>query len=309
MQHTQASSAVLMVEPTTFGFDEETATTNSFQHHSDATPEAIRTVALTEFHTAVQTLRHHGVDVLVFSDPDPTPKPDAVFPNNWFTTWPDGTVYTYPMATPTRRTERSPAAIDLLRQHFQVSQVVDLTASERQGHFLEGTGAIVFDHPEQVAYACLSPRCDAALFQQHARTLGYRQVAFHAFGPDGLPVYHTNVIMGIQSKTAVLYSEGITDIAERNQALESLRGSGRQVIEITTAQMLAFCGNLLEVRNRAGESYVVLSRTAYDAFTPEQRALLATSGILLPIAIPTIEQIGGGSMRCMLAEIFLSRKA
>jgi hypothetical protein len=163
----------------------------------------------------------------------------------------------------------------------------------------------VFDHIASRAYACISPRCDAALFADHTRQLGYEPIIFHAVDPHGTAIYHSNVMLAIQTKTAVLYSEGITDETERTSVVAALKESGRDVIEISYAQLENFCGNLLEVRNRHGEHFIILSRHAYDHFNPQQREELSQNGTLIPVAIPTIEAIGGGSARCMLAEIFL----
>jgi len=297
-----------MVEPTTFGFDEQTAVTNTFQRHSTDTSEQVTRLALNEFNQYVATLRAHDITVLTFRDTSATPKPNAVFPNNWFTTWPDGTVYLYPMATPSRRAERTSNALDLLRDTFTVHKVDDLSDTEGRGLFLEGTGVLVFDHAARVVYGCISPRCDQSLLLQHAQTLGYTPLAFQAFDHAGTAIYHTNVMLGVQTKTAVLYSSGITNSAEKIAVIQSLKKSGREIIDITAEQLAAFCGNILNVCNRHGEPFVVLSQTAFDAFTPNQRTVLAQSGTLLPVAIPTIEAIGGGSARCMLAEIFLAPK-
>lgn len=308
MRSIQTTSSLFMVAPTTFGFDEQTAATNTFQHELDRGPKQITQTAIQEFEAYVATLRAHDIAVIDFHDSDDQPKPNAVFPNNWFTTWPDGTVYCYPMATPSRRVERSAAALDLLGAQFDIRQVVDMSTAEADATFLEGTGVMVFDHPARTVYACVSPRCNEALFTKHAETLGYKAVAFHASDPSGTAIYHTNVMLGVQSHTAVLYSEGISDKAERNAVLDSLAASGHDIIDISFEQLTAFCGNILNVSNAHSEPFIVLSQTAFDAFTAEQRARLTQSGTLLPVSIPTIETIGGGSARCMIAEIFLPSK-
>ncbi len=295
-----------MVVPTTFGFDEQTAKTNTFQHHLQSSPYRIRVAAMAEFEAYVAALRAHDIAVHVFTDTDDAYKPNAIFPNNWLSTWPDGTIYTYPMATASRRAERSEAALDLLRDNFKVPRVVDLSASEQHGRHLEGTGAIVFDHANRIGYACLSARCDESLFTEHMQALGYTPWLFHATDKHDTPIYHTNVLLNIQEHTVVVCSDSIHD-RHRAELLTSLGNGGRQIIDISYAQMLKFCGNVLGVKNIIGEPFIILSRTAYDVFTPAQRRVLATSGTLLPVAIPTIETIGGGSARCMLAEIFLPR--
>jgi len=294
-----------MVVPTTFGFDEQTAQTNVFQHRLNAQSAAVQQAALHEFNDYVELLRAHDITVLTFEDLGDIPKPNAVFPNNWISTWPDGTVYLYPMATESRRVERSQTAIDLLKERYAIEDVVDLSAREQDGAILESTGVMVFDHESKTAYACISPRCDRDLFIAHSRQLGYTPVAFHATDHKGTPIYHTNVMLGIQARTAVICSESIANDTERRNVLQVLADSGHEIIDINFAQMEHFCGNVLSVQNRHGESFVILSQSAYDAFSEAQRNTLAKSGTLLPVNIPTIETVGGGSARCMLAEIFL----
>jgi hypothetical protein len=301
----QSASALLMVRPTTFGFDGETAASNAFQHKPSVSGSTVRERALTEFDAAVKTLQKHDIDVTVFEDPDSTEKPDAVFPNNWLSMWPDGHVYLYPMAAESRRKERSMAALELLKQRFAITKLTDLSSNEASDIFLESTGVMIFDHNAKIVYGCLSVRCDETLFRAHAAELGYTPVIFHAYDSDSVPIYHTNVLMGLQSTSAVVCLEAITDAGERGKLVENLESTGHEVIAITEAQMRAFCGNTLEVQNKHGQLFLALSQTAYDAFTPEQRDRLSQDKTLLPLAVPTIETIGGGSVRCMLAEIFL----
>lgn len=306
--HTQSTSAVLMVRPTSFGFNEQTAQTNTFQHHLTLDAATVKAQAIAEFDTMVQKLRDHDIAVTVFEDTDPRPKPDAVFPNNWFSAWPNGDVYLYPMATESRRIERTSAALDTLDKSFVVNAVRDISATELHGENLESTGVMIFDHRNRIVYGCISPRCDEKLFTKHAQALGYEPVTFHAFGADGTAVYHTNVMMGITDTTAVICDEAITDTSEREMVLQKLQATGHDIVSISQEQMAAFCGNILELSNPAGEHFVAMSQTAYDAFTPAQRAQLSFDKTLLPCSVPTIETIGGGSVRCMLGEIFLPRR-
>ncbi len=299
------TTTVLLVEPTTFGFDEETATDNVFQHHVRLQSEELRARALEESHALADTLTEYGIRVVTFVD-KPTPvKPDALFPNNWLSTWGDGRAYVYPMAAETRRRERSSKLIEGLAQNFIVDDIVDLTEAEQQGQFLESTGAMVFDHEHKIAYACISIRCDEQAFRAHCTALGYRPVTFHAADANGVPIYHTNVLMGVQRTTAVVCLAAITDKTERETVAASLRETGHEIIDITFGQLLHFCGNVLEVRNQRNEHFLILSQTAYDSFDFKQRARLRQDKILLPVAVPTVEQVGGGSVRCMLAEVFL----
>lgn len=301
----QVVRAVLMVRPVTFGFDEQTAGTNSFQHHMPLDQGEVRRRANAEFDAVVAALTGAGIKVVVFEDHDGQLKPDAVFPNNWLSTWPDGHAYMYPMNAPTRRAERSQAALDLLRRDFGITEVTDLSGTEEHGKYLEGTGAIVFDHSNKIAYGCISPRCDEELFNAHAQSLSYEPVTFRAYDQTGQPIYHTNVLMGVQRSTAVLCAETIINAKERERVVGKLVETGHQLVQITEEQMAGFCGNVLELQNSKGEHFLALSQSAYDNFTPEQRKLLAKDKQLLPVAIPTIETVGGGSLRCTLAEIFL----
>lgn len=308
MSTTQPATAVLMVRPTSFGFDEQTAQTNTFQHKiTSESRDAVRRQAEAEFDAYVEILRFHDIQVVIFEDSPTPPKPNAVFPNNWLTTWPDGTAYLYPMATESRRMERNLAVFDQLRQDFKISAVRDISSVERTGKHLEGTGAMVFDHANKVVYGCISPRCDKELFIQHAQSLGYRPIAFHAY-ENNVPIYHTNVMMSVQAHTAVVCSESIADEAERRLVLDTLRSTDHKIVEISYDQMNHFCGNVIELWSRASERFLVLSEAAYKAFTPEQRAVLGHDMKLLPVSVPTIEEVGGGSARCMVAEIFLPAK-
>lgn len=301
----QSTSSLLMVRPLTFGFDQETAVSNVFQHQPSISKDEVRLRANWEFDEAVKILCNNHIDVVVFDDPSPLEKPDAVFPNNWLSTWPDGHVYLYPMATQSRRVERSEAALEKVKEHFEIRKVTDFTHEEDKERYLESTGVMIFDHRAQIVYGCRSIRCNEALFLQHAAKLSYTPIIFSALDKNGYPIYHTNVLMGVQTTTAVICLDAITNAHEKTAVVESLQTTGHEIIDITHEQMAAFCGNVLEVRNRWGELFLVMSQSAYNAFTPEQRKSLSQDKKLLALSIPTIETIGGGSVRCMLAEIFL----
>ncbi len=299
----QSAHAVLMVSPASFAIDPQTAVSNAFQIQPD-NQKTVAEQAMAEFRNAVDNLRQADIEVLVHEGLASENKPNAVFPNNWISTWPDGRVFTYPMATPSRRVERDNEVLSELASSFAIGQTIDLSDIEKAGRYLESTGVIVFDHLARTAYGCISERCDEELFNQHVMSLGYRPITFHAYDEQGTPIYHTNVMMAVQSTTAVICSQAIADPSERKLVVDLLKNT-HKVIEITPAQMNDFCGNVLELENVRGEKYLALSRSAYDAFTPAQRKILASDKTLLPTAIPTIESVGGGSMRCMLAEIFL----
>lgn len=304
----QSASAVLMVRPFTFGFDEQTAKTNTFQHHMRLKPLLVTQKAQEEFESAVSTLRDLDIDVVVFDDSSEQPKPNAIFVNNWLSMWPDGAIYLYPMATESRRPERNPQILEHLKERFVVSKVVDISSHERQNQFLESTGVMVFDHLSKHVYVNLSARCNEKILRQHAAEIGYNLIIFQALDRHGVPIYHTNVVLSIQSSTAVLCSETIKDETECQKVLQALAESGRKVVEITQNQMEKFCGNVLEVCNRRGKRFLILSLTALENLTAEQRRLLSIDKEIVAISIPTIETIGGGSCRCMMAEIFLPSK-
>jgi hypothetical protein len=308
MADIQSTSSLLMVRPVSFGFDQETAQSNTFQHALPLSKTEMQKRTCDEFDGAVVALRNNGINVTVFKDAPLPEKPDAVFPNNWLSTWSDGTIYLYPMATESRRIERSDNALKLLSETWDIKHVIDNSKYEQEGTYLESTGVMIFDHNNKIVYGCLSVRCNETLFRQHAIELGYEPIVFHAVNETNVPIYHTNVLMGIQSSSAVVCLEAIKDSSERAMVEEKLRSTDHTVIPISYAQMNSFCGNLLEVRNETGERFIVLSQTAYDAFTGAERRELSKNATLLPITIPTIEAVGGGSARCMMAEIFLPRK-
>jgi hypothetical protein len=302
----QSASAVLMVRPTTFCFNEQTAVTNTFQNQVDLNPDQLKQQVNQEFDAMVDAIRRNGIAVTVFEDPDThASKPDAVFPNNWFSTWTNGDIYLYPMATESRRKERSYAALQELSRNYKITSVTDITSSEEYGFNLESTGVMIFDHINKVVYGCISERCDAALFTSHALHLGYEPIVFHAYDSAGVAVYHTNVLMGIASTTATICAEAITDEAERTLVLNKLKDTGHEVVTISQAQMAQFCGNVLELQNTQGQRFLAMSQTAYGAFSPEQRDSMSRDKALLPFDIKTIETVGGGSVRCMLGEVFL----
>jgi hypothetical protein len=301
----QSTHAVLMVQPTSFGFDIQTAKTNAFQNDLSLSTTDVRHRANEEFKKAVTTLRYHGILVEIYHDQDGQYKPNAVFPNNWLSTWPDGTIYLYPMATESRRIERSRLVINQLNEKFEENCIIDASDSEDVGKYLESTGVMVFDHVNKVVYGCISARCDEQLFRRHARELGYEPVTFYAQDETGMAIYHTNVMLSIQTNTAVICLATIRDPRQRQFVLTNLQATNREVLVVSLDQLVHFCCNVLELQTKRGERFLALSQTAHDAFTTEQRQMLAKDKMLLPLAIPTIESVGGGSVRCMLAELFL----
>jgi hypothetical protein len=300
-----------MIRPVRFAFNEQTADSNAFQ--DPAAREAAETVqqkAVREFDAMVDNLRGFGVDVTVIEDtPDPH-TPDAVFPNNWvsFHRIGDGTVYLYPMQAPNRRLERRTDILEMLQQRFQISKTVDLSHYEAQNRFLEGTGSMVLDRDYRIAYACLSPRTDDALLREFAEKMDYDVVAFHATDEQGKPIYHTNVIMCVGERFAVVCLECIADETERTAVRKALEDSNKEIVEISIEQVNRFAGNMLQVRNRRNDRLLVMSSQAYHALLPHQLQQLEKYTQITYSDLTTIERNGGGSARCMMAEIHLPEK-
>ncbi len=296
-----------MVRPARFAFNEETAASNAFQSRDgklDA--EEIRRLAMAEFDAFVDRLRGSGIDVIVAEDSAEPAKPDAVFPNNWVSFHQEGLIITYPMFAPVRRLERREVIIDtVLKNGFQSDRRMHLEGEETANRFLEGTGSIIFDHSNRLAYACLSPRTDAALLEELCRAIGYEKVVFHAVDAKGLDIYHTNVMMAMGETFVVICLDSVRDAAERDMLLEKFAATGKEIVDITLSQMNAFAGNMLQVRNNAGETILVMSSQAFQALTPGQIGRLNKHTRLLHSPLETIETYGGGSARCMMAEVFL----
>jgi hypothetical protein len=303
----QCAESVLMVRPKAFGFNAEAALTNTFQAAPAAAPQAS---ALQEFEQLVRALRAEGIGVCVAEDSDSPPKPDAIFPNNWVSFHACGTLVLYPLAPANRRPERRQEVIDsaLRGSGFRVTHLLDLTWHEAQGRFLEGTGSLVLDHVKRVAYACASPRTDPQLVREWARELNYEPVIFTAVNRGGVPLYHTNVCLWIGSQVAVVAAEAIV-AQDRARVLAQLQSSGREIILIGHRELEHFAGNMLELGTwdeALGDARVlVMSESARQALEPRVFAQLAgATDTVLSVPVPTIEKCGGGSVRCMLAEIF-----
>ena len=308
----QNANCVVMVPPKEFAFNAETARDNEFQHQVTESTEQVRKQAMQEFKTMVGQLRQVGVQVVEFDYPlGDVETPDAVFPNNWFSTTADGALYTFPMACENRQQEVRP---DALREALEaagrtVSSEDSLTDYLAENAHLESTGVMVIDHVNRTIYAALSQRCDREVLEDYAERIGYeRVVSFQTALPSGKPIYHTNVMMAIGEHFCVICDEVIPEF-ERRFVLKSL-AKDKQVVSISLEQMNQFCGNILELETVNGDKVIAMSQSAYDAFSPAQRNQLATHGKLLPFDVSTIESIGGGSVRCMLGEVFLpNRKA
>ncbi len=298
-----------MVRPAKFMFNEQTAVTNAFQTNDEGGRAAnVNTLALQEFDNFVLKLKEAGVNVIVMHDTLNPIKPDAIFPNNWISFHGNGTLITYPMATENRRLERREDIIDALGLIFNINNRYSFEASEQENQFLEGTGSMILDRPNKIVYACLSPRTDIFLLDRFCLLMGYQLVSFFSTDRDGKEIYHTNVMMAIADRYAVICLESIKDEEKRNEVRNSLERSGKEVIELTFDQVLHFAGNMLQVEGYPGQRILVMSQQAYDSLTQSQIEKLKSYNPILAIPIDTIEKYGGGSVRCMMAEVFLPKK-
>lgn len=303
------ASTILMIRPVAFGYNEQTAANNFFQSQEKALPATtVQQQVLAEFDNMTQRLVDHDIEVLVIEDtPDP-PKPDAIFPNNWFCTLPSGSFSVFPMYAPNRRPEKRDEIVQWIGDNFIIGSFEDWSEYEAEGHFLEGTGSMVIDHDGKIIYACISERTSSSLLKKFAAAKGFQAISFNAADKDGKPIYHTNVMMCIGQGFAVICTSAIKDETERIAVTQPLQSSGRELIDISLEQMHFFAGNMLEVQNMHGQKIIVMSQTAWNSLKPAQQKQLQSFAKPLPIAVPTIEQ-EGGSVRCMMAEIFLQPKA
>ena len=307
----QCTNDVLMIRPTAFGSNEVTRPTNRFQAAvTDADPALIARAAVAEFNALVAALVARGVNVHMFAGKTSAQLPDEVFPNNWISTHDDGTVVLYPLLAWNRREERRRDIVDELQQPtlgFRISRVVDLSVLESHGHYLEGTGSVVLDRTGRTLFACRSARTHTEVLHVFAKKMQYPAVTFEARDLFGQPVYHTNVMMTVGDRFAVVCVEAITEVSDRYRVVRRLEERGREVIRISREQMHAFAGNILELQGRDGR-IIVMSTTAVQALTEGQKERLQRHGELVTANVRTIERFGGGSVRCMLAEIFLPRR-
>ena len=297
-----------MIRPAAFDYNPETALTNKMQRPDGSTDSAAR--ARSEFDGVVRALQSEGISVCVVADTDEPPKPDAVFPNNWVSFHEDGTVVLYPMQAETRRRERRREVVDAVVSElgFKVSRVLDLTHHEAEGRFLEGTGSLILDHIDRVVYASSSPRTHPEVLEEWSREMGYESFMFSAFDRAGVPLYHTNVLMCLGARVAVIGTEAVAP-ADRGRLLERLRVSGREIVEIGYDEIDRFAGNMLELATwdeALGDARVlVMSEAARFGLSPDNFShLSACTDTVLAVPVPTIERLGGGGVRCMLAEVF-----
>ncbi|MBZ5856378.1 citrulline utilization hydrolase CtlX [Flavihumibacter profundi] len=303
----QSTSNILMIRPVNFSFNAETAVNNAFQvkgQDLDAQNKARK-----EFDGFVTKLQHHGINVLVVNDTPEPYTPDSIFPNNWVSFHEDGTVILYPMFAANRRAERKQHVLDNIYLRFTKHKLIDLTAGEASNHFLEGTGSMVLDRENRIAYACLSPRTDKKLVEEFCTRMHYSPVTFFARDQKGQEIYHTNVMMCVADKYVVICLASITDEADKARVLKAIKDSNKAVIDITPGQMNSFAGNMLQVQNNEGETYLVMSSQAFHSLTAAQVKELEAYNQIIHSDISTIETNGGGSARCMMAEIFLPEQS
>ena len=300
----QTTNNILIVRPSNFVFNAETAGSNAFQNVVNDSDEAIKQKVFEEFEEFAKNLKSKGINVCVVDDTATPQKPDAIFPNNWVSFHADGTVILYPMFAVNRRYERRMDIIEMLKQQFKIKKIVDLSHYEAENKFLEGTGSIVFDHTHKIAYACLSPRTHKDLLIELCEKINYRPIYFYAHDKSGKEIYHTNVMMCVGKTFAVVCLDSITNPDERSAVVDSIFNSKKELIDITFEQMNHFAGNMLELRTADAKGVLALSKSSYHSLSQEQRHALEKHCKLVPLAIQTIETIGGGSARCMIAEIF-----
>jgi len=295
-----------MIRPVNFGFNAETAVNNTFQvagNDADAQEKAMQ-----EFDALVQTLQQNGVDLTVIDDtPDPY-TPDSIFPNNWVSFHDDGSVVLYPMYATNRRLERKPGILDKIAGEFKVNKTIDLSDNEKENVFLEGTGSMVLDRQNKIAYACLSPRTDYFVLTEFCEKMGYTAEVFDAIDQNGQAIYHTNVMMCVADKYVVICMDAIAAQHEKDQVTATITKTGKEIITISYDQMNHFAGNMLQVNNDKGELLLVMSSQAFASLTKEQVEKLSSYNKIIHSPLTTIETNGGGSARCMIAEVHLPVK-
>ena len=302
----QLSSNILMVRPANFGFNPETAENNAFQFNDTRlSREKVRERAIEEFDTFVGKLQAVGIQVIVYQDLSNPVLTDAIFPNNWITCHEEGLIVTYPMFSPNRRGERREEIMDLLKERFAIKTHIKLENWEQNNQFLEGTGSMILDRPNKMVYACLSVRTNEELLDQFCYFMGYEKVLFDAVDKDGLAIYHTNVMMALGDNFVVICLDTIRDEQQKAVLKNTFTKTEKEIIDISLAQMEAFAGNMLQVKNRQGQTFLVMSSQAYGSLAATQIEQIERHTQILHSDLKVIETYGGGSARCMMAEVFL----
>jgi len=297
---------ILMVRPYQFYFNQQTATNNFFQ--SNINIENANALAIAEFDAMVERLRAHQIIVKVIQDTKEPSTPDSIFPNNWISTHAGGTLCLYPMYAENRRAERKSSVIEFLQANYTIEKVLDITDLEKEGKFLEGTGSMVLDHQNKIAYGCLSERLDKEAFTYWCDKMQFKPISFKAEDDKAQPIYHTNVMMCMANQFVVICLDSIPNEVEKKMLLDSFLQTHKEVIYISQDQLNHFAGNMLQVFGSAEKPHLIMSEQAHSSLNAAQLKSLEKYNTLLPISIPTIETIGGGSTRCMMAEIHLINK-
>lgn len=299
----QNTSKVLMIRPLHFGYNAETAVNNSFQVKGD--PENLSVKAVGEFDHFVKALESFGIDVTVVNDSEEPHTPDAVFPNNWISFHGSGIYCLYPMFAPNRRRERKTEVLELIKKKFNYHRAIDFSGYESENRFLEGTGSMVLDRDKHLAYACLSPRTDRTVLDDFCKRMNYRPVVFHSANETGQAIYHTNVMMCVADRFVVICLDSIPNANEKESVINTILSSGKEIVPISMEQMNHFAGNMLQLENNEKEKILVMSSAAWHSLSPGQHNYLNQFNRILHAPLENIEANGGGSARCMIAEIHL----
>jgi hypothetical protein len=303
----QTTPNLLMIRPVNFGFNEETAVNNAFQTHGHSGNAQKK--AEEEFDNFVNILCQNKIDVTVIQDTPEPFTPDSIFPNNWISFHKGNEICLYPMFAQNRRKERKPHVIEKIKEKFIIEKTTDLSFYESQNMFLEGTGSMVLDRENKIAYACISPRTTSTVFTDFCEKMNFKGILFFALDDNNHEIYHANVMMCVGDKYAVICLDSIKDGREREIVVKTIEGTGKKIIDISIEQMKHFAGNMLQVSNTDGEKFLVMSSVAYDSLTPKQIASIRNYNRIIHSPLNTIELNGGGSARCMLAEIFLDSRS
>lgn len=298
----QTTSRILMVRPARFAFNEETAANNYFQQKSNS--DSVAEKALNEFDAFVNLLRGNDLDVTVIQDTPEPWTPDSIFPNNWFSSHISGELVLYPMFAENRRMERKPEVMDLLTRKLDHRKIIDLTHWEKEEQFLEGTGSMIFDREKRIAYACRSPRTSENVLRDFCARMNFDSVVFDSTDTNNNFIYHTNVMMAIGTQVAIVCLESIKNEDEREKVISRLKTTGKIIVDISLEQVTHFAGNMLELKSRNGSPLMIMSAAARQALTMEQETIISTYNKILSPELSTIETNGGGSARCMIAELF-----
>ena len=302
----QSTNTILMVSPSSFGYNEESASDNTFQKKPKSLKnnETGQKLALVEFNEMVKGLRNIGVNVIVVNDELDARTTDSIFPNNWFSTHYNGSLYKYPMMAENRRLERVIGVVEELSTRYNILNTIDFTSYENDNRFLEGTGSMVFDRDNKIIYAVVSKRTDLGILSEMGKSIGYETVIFHSVDEDNIPIYHTNVIMCVATNFIVICLESIRSKEERLLIINTAKKTNKIIIDISFEQVTHFCGNVIEIKNNKNEKLLAMSKNAYNHFTNAQLKIIENSNLIYKANIPTIETLGGGGVRCMIAEIF-----